>query len=114
MKHGKSGNFINVLITETNYKDKGGAALLEFNAQANIWSQKFTIQNIEQKGKLVSLHGILHYFPFSSYGAKTIGYCFDCKNNTIHPVGNPTDTSISFLSNDMDGSINAVNCYTNT
>ena len=106
MKHGKSGNFINVLITETNYKDKGGAALLEFNAQANIWSQKFTLQNIEQKGKLVALHGILHYFPFSSYSAKTIGYCFDCENNTIHPVGNPTDTSIS--------SINAVNCYTST
>ena len=80
----------------------------QYDHEINDWRKMSTYQ-LDDKGELISLQGILHYILYSNTG-KSLGYYFDKKNNTFKYLSEPP------LNNSITGEnifpfITLANCY---
>ena len=120
IKHTKSSSLVDVLATKGWDHGANAADLFEFDVLVNSWRHKVSLQNIERRGKLVVLQGILHYFPFVDFQQQTLGalgYYFEPKNKTFHAVSDPPivydygSGHGKFGNNVVDGNLHTVPCH---
>ena len=111
--HRKLNSVVTVLVVTNVFDKKVKADLWDFDFNANNWFYKISLENIEGRGKLAVVQGILHYFPFLNYGQETLGYYFNPLNNAFHPVSNQP-ISFDYGMYDVKPTLHSISCYLNS